>query len=133
MSRRLAVPGAGRRQRSSRLVVGFVIALGLVGLVASCSLEEAPAAPADDAGLVLGREVYVGNCQSCHGGLGGGGRGAKLNDGWVLERFPDAAEEATVIAEGVRAMPGFGEKLTAEEIDAVVRYTREVLAVTGAE
>ena len=38
-----------------------------------------------------------------------------------------SAEVVAIIIQGPRAMPSFATRLSAEEIDAVVRYTREVL------
>ena len=97
-------------------------------LVAGCTAGEAPGVPAGDAELVTGREVYISSCANCHGSSGQGGRGSKLDDGRVVERYPDPAEEIDLVTNGVRAMPDFGSKLSAAEIEAVVRYTREILA-----
>jgi mono/diheme cytochrome c family protein len=126
----MAIPSRPAAPARSALAVAVVC---LVVAIAGCALGEAPAAPADDPELVEGRNVYIANCMSCHGTSGGGGRGPKLNDGAVVTRFPDPADQATLIIEGARAMPAFDAKLSPEQIGAVVRYTREVLAVTGAE
>ena len=48
----------------------------LVGLAAIALIALAPAARADD--LVLGKQLYVDNCERCHGVKGGGGLGVKL-------------------------------------------------------
>lgn len=101
-------------------------------LVSACSSESAPEVPEGSDGsvdsvLVLGRDVYGRECSACHGTSGGGKRGPRLGDGSVVERFPDPADQAVVVAEGRGAMPAFGSSLTAAEIEAVVAYTREVL------
>jgi mono/diheme cytochrome c family protein len=42
--------------------------------------------------------------------------------------YPDAADEIAVVTNGRGGMPAFSERLSAEEIAAVVDYTRTVLA-----
>jgi mono/diheme cytochrome c family protein len=71
--------------------------------------------------------VYEDQCARCHDADGSGGAGPALNDGAVAEEFPEPAGQRAVIAEGVGGMPAFGDRLSDAEIDAVVRYTREVL------
>ena len=44
-----------------------------------------------------------------------------------LETRLSDAEQRDVITNGRKAMPRFGETLTDEEIDAIVRYSREIL------
>ncbi len=102
--------------------VVFAVALAVV--VSSCS--SVPEAPADDAQLVEGQQIYARSCASCHGASGQGGTGARLA-GTVGETYPDIDDQMAVIAEGRNAMPPFGGRLSAEEIEAVARYTREVL------
>ncbi|MEM8924932.1 MAG: cytochrome c [Actinomycetota bacterium] len=97
-------------------------------VIAGCTGGEVPAAPADDEVLVLGAELYANNCRACHGPAGGGGVGTALNEGLVVERYPDIADQIALVRNGVRAMPAFGEKLSDDELEAVVRYTREVLS-----
>jgi mono/diheme cytochrome c family protein len=76
--------------------------------------------------LVLGREVYGAQCSTCHGVSGGGGSGVRLA-GTVVGSIPDADDQAAVILDGRGRMPAFRNRLSAEQIEAVVRYTREVL------
>jgi len=82
---------------------------------------------APDAELVVGREVYESRCANCHGASGGGGTGPRLADGAVIDNYPDPADQLEIIAEGRGQMPSFSSSLDADELDAVVRYTREVL------
>ena len=77
--------------------------------------------------LELGERVFAQNCASCHGRNGGGGMGPKLADGRVVEQYPDPSDHREVVVEGRGAMPAWGDKLSDEEIDAVVRYEREGL------
>lgn len=108
--------------------VAIVVAL----LTGACSSEppDVPAGPdgEPDPELVLGRDVWGARCDNCHGADGGGGTGSKLSDGRVVERYPDPADQAAVIRDGRNAMPSFGGQLSDDQIDAVVRYTREVLS-----
>ena len=105
--------------------------LAVAGLVAGCAGEspEVPVGPdgVADPVLVEGREIFSGRCANCHGASGGGGQGSKLSDGAVVASFPDPADQAEVVRNGRNAMPSFGDALDDDQIDAVVRYTREVL------
>jgi cytochrome c oxidase subunit II len=89
--------------------------------------EREPAARAASAGAVDGAAVYASNCAVCHGQDGGGGVGPQLGDGAVAEAFPDVADQIDVVANGRGRMPAFGGDLSAEEIAAVVDYTRTEL------
>ncbi len=80
-----------------------------------------------DPELALGREVFAARCVSCHGEAGGGGRGPNITGDRMAERFPDPADQIAVVAAGRNEMPAFEDVLSAEEIAAVVRYTRDVL------
>lgn len=108
-----------------RLVVTLVGAMALLGACGGGG--ESPAAPADDAQLVLGREVYGARCANCHGAAGGGGRGPRISEGRLVDKYPDVADQIALVAEGNKGMPGFAEQLSPDEIAAVVAYTREVL------
>ena len=79
------------------------------------------------AGGVDGAAIFGQRCAGCHGGDGSGGIGPRLAAGRVLAVFPDAQEQIAVVANGRGGMPAFAERLTAEEIAAVVEYTRTVL------
>ena len=79
----------------------------------------------EDVQYQLGRDVYADNCAACHGQNGGGGMGPKLAGGAVVESYPDEVDHRAVVVNGRGAMPAWGDKLSDEEIDAVVRYERE--------
>lgn len=111
-------------------VLGFVAMAAMT--LGGCAGSEAPEVPVDDAGdadpvLVEGRELWNAQCSRCHGADGSGGAGPDLRGPWSPDRQPDATTMATIIAEGRGAMPSFGGDLSQEEIDAIVRYVREVL------
>ena len=113
--------------RSPRiLAAGLMLVFG-VTIVAACSGgTSSPAAPADDAGLVQGQQIYSQNCASCHGASGQGGYGPKLA-GVVAVKYPNIDDQIALITNGKGAMPAFSKKLSAEQITSVTRYTREVL------
>lgn len=95
----------------------------------SCGGTAPEVSAGSDPALFEGRSIWIGQCASCHGADGGGGRGPKMNDGRVLERFPDAADQEALIRNGAGGMPAYAGRLSDEQITAVVRYTREVLTV----
>jgi mono/diheme cytochrome c family protein len=77
---------------------------------------------------VDGAAVFGRSCAGCHGGDGSGGIGPRLAGGRVVVAFPDAEDQIAVVTDGRGGMPAFGERLTPDEIAAVVEYTRTVLA-----
>jgi mono/diheme cytochrome c family protein len=101
-------------------------ALAVVMALSACGGGES--ATPDDPVLAQGQEVYRSRCASCHGANGGGGLAPRLA-GRMTERFPDSADQVALVTNGVAgtSMRAFGEVLSAEQIDAVVRYTREAL------
>ena len=77
---------------------------------------------------VDGAAVFGRSCAGCHGGDGSGGIGPRLAGGRIVVAFPDAEDQIAVVTDGRGGMPAFGERLTPDEIAAVVEYTRTVLA-----
>jgi mono/diheme cytochrome c family protein len=123
----VTVPAVARRGIVAALVATGVLAVG-------CGASTAPEVPAgpdgvQDQALVAGRDIYARRCASCHGVSGGGGRAPRLSDGEVLEAYPDAEDQIAMVADGRGGMPAFADVLDRGELEAVVRYTREVLAV----
>lgn len=83
-----------------------------------------------------GATIYMEKCKKCHGEKGEGNPKAteKLCKGVDPEKLkldPIAtktdAEVRKITAEGKDKMPAYQEKLTAEEIDAVVAYCRTLV------
>ena len=113
-----------RKMLSGILVVGM--------FVGSCAGDppEVPLGPdgQPDPVLAEGRAVYAKHCASCHGRSGGGGQGPRLNNGAVVEAYPDVDDQVAVVADGNGTMPSFVGRLTDRQIEAVTRYTREVLS-----
>jgi mono/diheme cytochrome c family protein len=75
-------------------------------------------------GGVDGSAVFSDNCAGCHGADGGGNNGPPLNNGLVVANFPDPADQVDVVTNGRGPMPSFGGRLSPEEIEAVVEFTR---------
>ncbi|HUF84894.1 MAG TPA: cytochrome c [Acidimicrobiia bacterium] len=74
-----------------------------------------------------GAEVYSSSCATCHGSDGGGGVGPRLAGGAVVDAYPNVADEIAVVTDGTSGgMPGFGDRLSAEEIEQAVEYTRNL-------
>lgn len=128
---RMVTVDRGRAGRRLRWSAPALLLSASVMLVSACgSAPEVPLGPdgKPDPVLVTGRDVFGSRCSSCHASDGGGGRGPKLSDGTVVAAYPDVAAQIDVVTNGKGdGMPAFADKLTAGEIEAVVRYTREVL------
>jgi mono/diheme cytochrome c family protein len=108
-------------RRAALVALLLAVAIG----VGACSTAETPAAPSDPV-LAEGQQLYLANCASCHGRSGGGGLGPKLS-GVVATRYPNIDDQKAVIVNGQGSMPAFKTRFTAEQLDAVTRYTREAL------
>lgn len=50
-----------------------------------------------------------------------------MNGGRLERAHPDPAAQRDIVANGRGTMPAFSGRLSAEELDAVVRYTREII------
>ncbi len=91
--------------------------------------------------IAMGREVYEGSggCAGCHGAEGGGGIGPAMVDGEVLAAFEDWRDHVIWVVNGsppagqvyndegeisTAGMPSNGDKLSAQEILAVVYFER---------
>jgi len=103
-------------------------------------------------GLIYeGGEIYAANCAVCHGANGAGaGNFPGFTNGQLMETFPHFEEQIEWVVKGTSIyeeqgretyganntpvggsgalMPGFADKLTAEELVAVVLYERVELA-----
>lgn len=109
------------RDLRHRWLVALVLAS--TALFSSCAQEVG--LPADaDAELRAGADVYRSRCSSCHGADGGGAIAPSLGD---IESRLDDAEQRSVVVNGQKSMPAFANSLSEADIDAVVRYVREIL------
>jgi mono/diheme cytochrome c family protein len=109
------------------IVQYLVLAMVVVFVVALFTNDGSSPSTAATGGAVSGEAVFTSNCASCHGADGSGGVGPALGNRAGVEAFPDAADQVVVITEGRNGMPAFGDRLTAEEIQAVTDYTRDDL------
>jgi mono/diheme cytochrome c family protein len=105
-------------------VATAVVTASFVILLFANEPPDAPPVPA--AAADSGEAIYATRCAGCHGTDGSGGFGPALA-GLVVEDFPDPADEAAVVTNGRGAMPSFEDTLSAEQIAAVVEYTRSGL------
>ncbi len=115
---------------SFRRVVDVVEYLALTAAavtVLALFLNDGADTQAQDPTAAAGAAVYADNCASCHGGDGGGGVGPALGGGAMVATFPEPEAQIEVVTAGRDGMPAFGDRLTAEEIEAVTVYTREDL------
>jgi hypothetical protein len=72
--------------------------------------------------------AYLIRCGGCHGREGEGGIGPKLADGAVREKYPNIQDQIDIVTNGKNAMPAFKDRnMTKEQIEAVVKYTRDDL------
>ena len=117
--------GNRARRGWSRMTILAAVAPAVVFVTVSCSAS-APSA-AGDPQLELGRSMFAARCSACHGPSGAGAFGPKLSEGAVVKKYPDPADQRAVVANGRGNMPKWSSILSADEIDAVVRYTREKL------
>ena len=103
----------------------FFSVLALVG----CAAPDTPAVPEGaDAQLQQGRNTYIKQCTACHGSDGGGGTGPALSDGEMFLADPRVEDDILrIVSNGSHTMPAFVDRLEADQIEGVVRYTSEVL------
>ena len=106
------------------LLVLLAAAATVVALFTNAPTGPESTAPGEP---VTGEAIYARNCSGCHGPSGQGGGGPALSPERLAERFPTVADQMTVVSNGRGGMPAFGGRLSAEEIDAVVAYTRTEL------
>lgn len=111
-------------------IVGVAVVMTIV-LLFTNSPTAPPAASPDAVAAAAGIDgaaLFGQRCASCHGGDGSGGLGPRLAGGRVVAQFPDPQDQVDVVINGRGGMPGFGGRLTDEEIAAIVAYTRSTLA-----
>ncbi|MBX3314402.1 MAG: cytochrome c [Actinobacteria bacterium] len=139
------VAAAKRRKRVPFWAAGVLALLPVWGLIYRDATIPKPTAETDP--LVIGAEVFsvTGGCAGCHGADGAGtGAGAQLRDGHAIDTFNDPLQMVHWVAFGFAdgshgdgtygvdtirqqvtgGMPAFKDKLTPEEIAAVVIYVR---------
>ncbi len=77
--------------------------------------------------FINGGEIYKMNCAECHGGIGeGAAKGISLLKGHALNHSESEYIKQVMNGEG-KKMPAFKDKLSAEQIAALVKFVREDL------
>lgn len=124
--------GDPRRKGFSRLVgaVKYVVGVTAAATVVMLFTLGGDQAPTSESGrtpgdgqLQLGERIYASECAICHGDSGQGGTGPALG-ARLIDEYPDPASQGLVVSRGRNSMDGFATRLTADEIEAVVLYTR---------
>jgi cytochrome c6 len=100
-----------------------IIAIVVLGLTLAMGFS--PVALAADA--ASGIKVFSANCAACHIGGGNVVNATKTLKKADLEKYEMASLEAikTQVTSGKNAMPAFGGRLSAEQIEAVAIYVLE--------
>jgi mono/diheme cytochrome c family protein len=120
-----------QKRRTFRLIIMLFVPLFSLGSLFSCvsEVDFSTTAAATTITMADGPALYASKCVICHGKTGAG------TPAWKAKGQPDiSASEwqkthsddqiATRIKEGKGKMPGFGKKLSDEEIKALVRQVR---------
>ena len=123
-----------RRKPRSRLrtvlTIGAFVFIGGVTLMFAAGLASVAAdapttyiAPASGEGLAQGVAIFAERCAACHGQDGAGNIGPALNGSAHAWHHSDQ-DLRIAIRDGIprTQMPGHGDVLTEEEIDAVIGY-----------
>ena len=76
--------------------------------------------------MKLGQEVYVAQCQLCHGAKGEGGVGKAITNS-PIATGPTAQHISIVYNGNSAGMPAFNEKLSSAEMAAVLTFQRNAL------
>lgn len=90
-----------------------------------------PAAPGGpgSGGAIDAKAIYTARCAGCHDADGSGTylNGVSFVGGKMKATYPNVQDQVRVVAGGRGDMGPFEGKLTPQEIDAVVAYTRDEL------
>ena len=112
------------------------VALSALSMFAACGGAKGSAPlptgrAANDAALLRGRAVFTANCSTCHGISGGGGVGPSFHNGRLQHDFRTVDDQIAFVRKGRGLMPAWGGRLSSSDLNAVVRYEREVLSTAG--
>jgi mono/diheme cytochrome c family protein len=136
------VQAAKARKRIPYWAMPVLAALPIWGYVYVRTLEPPPTGETDP--LVLGTELFVANCASCHGASGQGVSAPGFVDGAVVETWPDWRDHVMWVKLGTDGwpaatygatdkpvggggtMPAFAGQLDDQEIAQVVLHEREL-------
>ena len=133
------IEAARRRRRIPVWAMPVLALLPVWAVIYANSMQEPPLGENDP--MARGESLYESNCASCHGPTGAGLTGPALNNGAVLQTWPDADEHTDWVKVGSNGWPGdtygaqnkpkdggmpaFEGQLEEEEIKLIVRYERQ--------
>ena len=141
MSRRTRGPGSrrtkrkidsSRRQKQSNhsgMILGAILGVVFILLVVGLMWQAGSSGTATDLAppevLAQGETIYRENCVACHGDNGEGNIGPALNGSAHAWHHPDA-QLLSFIRDGIPGtqMTAQGDKLSEEEINAVISYLK---------
>ncbi len=117
--------GKNERRDSGSLTARAAAFAVVAAIVAVLGFGATPAgAQEDDPGdLGIGMEVFDAGCASCHQLDGSGSAAGRSLIDVALEQ-PDRSVHVASVTNGIGNMPGYEDRLTEDEIDAVVSYVR---------
>lgn len=115
-----------------RRCVGVVLAIAGLLMVVVAGQSPAQAQGATAAAQDGGQAVYEASCAGCHAddGTGVSGLGRPLTG---IAAQGDAATHIASVTDGKGAMPAFGARLSADEIEQAVTYARETFVEEAAD
>ncbi len=93
----------------------FLAAAALLLILSGCASNE----------YLLGEDLYVRSCATCHGLDGDGGIGLDIGSGSNTDLSLTDEQIAGVITVGPGNMPGFS-RLTPEQVNSLVVYVRSL-------
>ncbi len=79
-----------------------------------------------------GSQIYQENCQRCHADDGKGISGANFSDP-SLWKSTTKRDVVSTVKNGIEIMPSYDNKLTDEEIEAVLEYASDFAGVSYSE
>jgi mono/diheme cytochrome c family protein len=98
-------------------VLIWILVASLALITAACSGSSSQSGPA--ASEVDAASLYATNCAACHGA----DRSGKVGPALLPERLTkDRSVYVNTITNGLRGMPAWGGRLSADEINALVDY-----------
>lgn len=113
-----------KRTTARRTRLGAFFATVALGLLVGIGGAPAGAQDVDDPGdLGQGMELFNASCSSCHQVDGSGSAAGRSLIDIAIEQ-PDRSVHIASVTDGIGNMPGYGDRLTVDEIDAVVSYAR---------